>query len=77
MPFFGVTSRIWIDNTVVEFVTSGGFAHYSKRSVALGLAPSGRAQAGLEVEIEILGARRPATLVTEPLFDPAGVRMRA
>jgi len=68
---------IWMDDTVVGFVTSGGFAHYNQKSVALGFVPSGRAQAGLEVEIEILGARRPATLVTEPLFDPAGVRMRA
>ena len=62
---------------MVGFVTSGGFEHYTQKSVALGLAPSDRAHAGLEVEIEILGARRPATLVTEPLFDPAGVRMRA
>ena len=68
---------IWIEDTVVGFVTSGGFAHYSQKSVALGFVPSDWAQAGLEVEIEILGARRPATLVTEPLFDPAGVRMRA
>ncbi|MEC9177521.1 MAG: glycine cleavage T C-terminal barrel domain-containing protein, partial [Pseudomonadota bacterium] len=68
---------IWIEDTVVGFVTSGGFAHYSQKSVALGFVPSDRAQAGIEVEIEILGARRPATLVTEPLFDPAGVRMRA
>jgi dimethylglycine dehydrogenase len=28
-------------------------------------------------EIEILGDRRPATIIREPLFDPAGERMRA
>jgi dimethylglycine dehydrogenase len=27
-------------------------------------------------EIEIIGRRRPARLQPEPLFDPAGVRMR-
>ena len=62
---------------MVGFVTSGGFAHYSQKSVALGFVPSDRAQAGLEVEIEILGARRSVTLVTEPVFDPVGVRMSA
>ena len=31
---------------------------------------------GAEFEIEILGEMRPATLITEPLFDPQGERMR-
>jgi dimethylglycine dehydrogenase len=31
---------------------------------------------GRAVEIEILGDRRPARLVSEPLFDPDGARMR-
>jgi dimethylglycine dehydrogenase len=38
--------------------------------------PSERAEAGLEVEIEILGEMRPARLVTKALFDPHGERMR-
>ena len=32
---------------------------------------------GAQFEIEILGERRPATLVGEPLFDPKGERMRS
>jgi dimethylglycine dehydrogenase len=31
---------------------------------------------GAQFEIEILGEMRPATLITEPLFDPKGERMR-
>ena len=27
-------------------------------------------------EIEIIGERRKATIITEPLFDPEGARMR-
>ena len=68
---------IWIEDTVVGFVTSGEFAHYSEKLVALGFVPSDRAQAELEVEIEIFGACRLATLVTEPLFDLAGMQMSA
>jgi dimethylglycine dehydrogenase len=32
--------------------------------------------AGLEVEIEIMGQLRPARLITTPLFDADGARMR-
>jgi glycine cleavage system aminomethyltransferase T len=28
-------------------------------------------------EVEILGERRAATLIKEPLFDPSGLRMRS
>ena len=67
---------IWHDEDVVGFVTSGGYAHYSKKSVALGFVPVDLIDESNTLEVEILGDRRPATLVTEPLFDPAGERMR-
>ena len=67
---------IWIDGEVKGFVTSGGYAHYSQKSVALGFLPSGLIAEGLEVEIEILGRMCAATLVTKPLFDADGSRMR-
>ncbi|MEM9975182.1 MAG: FAD-dependent oxidoreductase [Pseudomonadota bacterium] len=67
---------IWLDDKVAGFCTSGGFAHHSGQSVALGFVPAERAEAGLDVEIEILGEMRGAQLVTEPLFDADGARMR-
>jgi dimethylglycine dehydrogenase len=67
---------IWLDCAVVGFCTSGGYSHHAQKSVALGFVPVERAQEGLEVEIEILGNRRRARLITSPLFDPDGVRMR-
>lgn len=67
---------IWLDEEVVGFCTSGGYAHHSKCSVALGFVPTARAADGLEVQIEILGHRRKARLVTTPLFDADGARMR-
>jgi len=67
---------IWKDGEVVGFVTSGGYAHYSKKSVALGFLPVETIEDGVGVEIEILGERRPAALISEPLFDPKGERMR-
>jgi dimethylglycine dehydrogenase len=67
---------IWHDDKVVGFVTSGGYAHFSEKSLALGFLPCGLIGEGREVEIEILGERRKARLITEPLFDPRGERMR-
>jgi dimethylglycine dehydrogenase len=67
---------IWKDGEVVGFVTSGGYAHYAEKSVALGFVPTGMIAEGAAFEIEILGEMRPAALITEPLFDPKGERMR-
>ncbi len=67
---------IWKDGEMVGFVTSGGYAHYVGKSVALGFLPVAAIEDGVAVEIEILGELRPATLIAEPLFDPKGERMR-
>ena len=67
---------IWLDGKVQGFCTSGGYAHHTGKSIALGFVPTDRAEAGLEVEIEIMGQMRPARLITTPLFDADGARMR-
>ncbi|WP_299614394.1 FAD-dependent oxidoreductase [uncultured Tateyamaria sp.] len=67
---------IWLNDKVVGFCTSGGYSHHTDTSVALGFLPSQHITNGLQVHIEILGQMRSATLVTTPLFDPDGTRMR-
>ncbi|VAV97887.1 Aminomethyl transferase family protein, partial [hydrothermal vent metagenome] len=67
---------IWIEGRVEGFCTSGGYSHYAGKSIALGLIPAGRVADGLSVEIEILGKMRAARLLTTPLFDADGRRMR-
>ena len=73
---------VWADepifsgDDVVGFVTSGGYAHHSAKSVALGFVPVEMMDAGAEFAIEILGERRAAKLVGEPVLDPRGERMR-
>ncbi|MDH3671507.1 MAG: FAD-dependent oxidoreductase [Gammaproteobacteria bacterium] len=61
----------------VGYVTSGGFAHHVQKSVALGYVPAELAEDGEAFEIELLGKMKPATIVAEPLYDPAGERMRS
>jgi dimethylglycine dehydrogenase len=60
---------------VVGWVTSGGYAHYVDKSLAQGYIPKELADAG-EFEIELIGVMRKAHVITEPLFDPEGKRMR-
>ncbi|MXZ81838.1 MAG: FAD-dependent oxidoreductase [Gammaproteobacteria bacterium] len=67
---------IWHDGRVVGFVTSGGYAHYCEKSVAIGFLPIDLIEADREVEIEILGERCRATLFAGMLFDADGSRMR-
>ena len=67
---------IWIDGKVVGWVTSGGYGHFVNQSLAQGYVPTGLVRAGMQLEIEILGERRPARLQMEPPFDPHAVRMR-
>ena len=67
---------IWVDGAVVGFVTSGGYAHNAQASVALGFLPVELIEDGRSVEIEILGERRPARLIAEPLFDADSSRLR-
>ncbi|WP_417727602.1 GcvT family protein [Roseovarius sp.] len=67
---------VWIDGEVCGFCTSGGYSHHAGKSIALALIPTERAQAGLRAEIEILGHRLGATMLTEALFDAEGARMR-
>jgi dimethylglycine dehydrogenase len=63
---------------VIGWVTSGGFAHFVNKSMAQGYVPKELADdtSTGAFEIEIIGAMRKATIITEPLFDPKGERMR-
>ncbi|MEL7465329.1 MAG: FAD-dependent oxidoreductase, partial [Pseudomonadota bacterium] len=67
---------IFKEGAVVGFCTSGGYSHYAERSIALGFVPTEMIADDLEVEIEILGEMRAARILTTPLFDADGARMR-
>ncbi len=68
---------VWHDGEVVGWVTSGGYAHHSEASVAMGYVPAELAGSSGQFEIEIVGIRRPAKPVESCLWDPEGSRMRA
>ncbi len=68
---------IFYNGECVGYVTSGGYAHYVKKSVALGYVPAELAVKGNQFEVEIIGELKPAVLIDKPLYDPSGVRMRS
>ena len=67
---------IWHQGSVVGYVTSGGYSHYARKSVAFGFLPLELIEEGRRVDIEILGELVPARLYTAPLFDPNNEYLR-
>ncbi len=65
-----------IDGAVRGRVTSGGFGYTVERSIAYAYLPTG-VDEGAEVRIDIFGTSVGGTVVPEPLFDPAGERVRS
>ncbi|MBO0139611.1 GcvT family protein [Agrobacterium sp. Ap1] len=68
---------ISLDGEVRGWVTSGGYAHASGVSVAMGYVPKAIAEVVNGWQIEILGEMLPARLQPVPLFDANGSRMRS
>lgn len=67
---------IFFRGEVRGWVTSGGFAHASGISVAMGYVPKDIASETDGFEIELLGEKLAARQLTAPLFDGNGERMR-
>jgi len=67
---------IWFGEHVRGWVTSGGYAHASGLSIALGYVDKDIAESDGPWTIEILGERFPARMQRVPLFDSEGLRQR-
>ena len=65
------------DGQAVGYVTSGAYGHCVDRSLAAGYVPTALANDGERFEIDILGTFCAATVRLQPLYDPAGLRLRS
>ncbi|MFV2039362.1 MAG: glycine cleavage T C-terminal barrel domain-containing protein, partial [Acidimicrobiales bacterium] len=61
----------------VGFVTSGGYGHRTRQSLAMAYVESDRIDATATYEVPLVGRRHNATVLTEPAYDPSGARMRS
>ena len=60
----------------VSYITSGGYGHSVKKSLAMTYLPVELIESNAKLEVEILGEFREASIVMEPLYDPSGSKMR-
>ncbi|WP_420732098.1 GcvT family protein [Hwanghaeella sp. 1Z406] len=69
---------IYRDGKIVGYVTSGMYAHHADKSVAMGYIPAEMAEEFSDdlFRVEVFGEMLPATILSEPLFDPKAERMR-
>ncbi len=59
----------------VAYVASGGYGHRTEKSIAFSYLPNELATPGTQLEVDLVGVRRPASVVEEPLYDPKSERL--
>jgi dimethylglycine dehydrogenase len=67
---------IWINDKRVGYVTSGGYGHCVRKSLALALVDREHAAEGAELDVHVVGIRRRAKVIPDSPYDPSGSHMR-
>jgi len=65
------------DGTSIGYITSGGFAHHIKKSVAYSYLDEEILKTNEKFQVEINGNFYDSTIIKEPLYDPRGTKMRS
>ncbi len=68
---------IFSGDRCVGVTTSGGFGHFVRQSLGFGYVPPSLAEPGTALTVDVLGRRRQATVHSDPVYDPANLRLRA
>lgn len=64
------------DGKAVGYVSSGGYAHRTGLSMAMGYVSTEHTEPGTILQIEILGKMYDAKILGRPIYDPNGANMR-
>jgi dimethylglycine dehydrogenase len=70
------SETIYHNGARVGQVSSGGFGLYTGKSLAFGYVSRAAAAPGTALEVMVLGEKRPATVLAEPVYDPGNERPR-
>ena len=68
---------IYWNGSVVGFVSSGGYGHRVQKSLAFAYVNLESSEAGIDLQVDILGERRAARVLNGPAYDPSNSRPRA
>jgi dimethylglycine dehydrogenase len=66
---------VLVGDEAIGYVAAGGYGHSVEKTIALAYLPSAYLEPGTDVEVKILGARRSAKVVEQPLYDPKNERL--
>jgi dimethylglycine dehydrogenase len=61
---------------LVGYITSGAYGHHVGKSLALAYVEKDVASARPELTVDVIGETRPAVILAEPAYDPAGKKLR-
>jgi dimethylglycine dehydrogenase len=61
----------------IGMTSSGGYGHRVEKSIAFGYVKPEFAKEGTQLEVEILGRKRSATVSAMPLYDPKNEKMKS
>ena len=67
---------VFSGSEVIGVTTSGGFGHATGKSLVFAYVPPAYAASNTAFDIEILGVRRRASVLAEPVWDPRNDRLR-
>ena len=65
------------DGKSIGYITSGGFAHYVKKSIAYSYLDKEILKTNEKLKVEINGDFYDCSIIKEPLYDPHGTKMRS
>jgi dimethylglycine dehydrogenase len=65
------------DGTMVGRATSGYYGHCLRKSLAIGYVKTSYAKVGTELQVEVLGQRKRATVLVDSPYDPQNQELRA
>jgi len=68
---------IFANGDCTGITTSGGYGHFVGKSLGFGYVEPRFADLGTELQIGLLGQRRRATVIRDPVHDPSNDRLRA
>ena len=68
---------LYKDAEMVGRATAGAYGHFVGKSLAIGYVKAGFGAPGTELEIEILGERKPATVIRPSPYDPDNRSLKA
>ncbi len=65
------------DGKPVGFITSGAYGHHVRQSLALAYLDAAMAAKPAALTVDVVGEARAARILTEPPYDPRGLRLRS